>query len=61
MESSFAGLNIALSALYAQKRGLDVTGQNIANANTDGYTRQRVQMRAMGAAPVGALYAVENG
>ncbi|HKT01388.1 MAG TPA: flagellar hook-associated protein FlgK [Rugosimonospora sp.] len=61
MESTFAGLNIALTSLYAQKRGLDVTGQNIANANTDGYTRQRVLMRSLGAPPVGALYSVDAG
>lgn len=41
---SFSGLNIALSALYAQRRALDVTGQNVANVNTEGYTRQRVNM-----------------
>src|SRR5256885_7012925 len=61
MESAFAGLNTALSALYAAKRGLDVTGQNIANASTDGYTRERVQLRATGGPPVGAIYAVDNG
>ena len=42
--SDFSGLNIALSALYAQRRALDVTGQNVANVNTEGYTRQRVNM-----------------
>jgi len=26
--------------------GLDTTGHNIANANTDGYSRQRVKLRA---------------
>ena len=42
--STFSGLDIALSALYAQRQGLDTTGQNVANANTDGYTRQRVRL-----------------
>ena len=46
MASSFGGINTALTSLYAQRRGLDVTGQNIANANTEGYTRQRVDMQA---------------
>lgn len=41
---NFSGLNIALSALYAQRRALDVTGQNVANVNTEGYSRQRVNM-----------------
>ena len=44
--SSFSGLNTALSSLYAQRRGLDVAGQNIANANTEGYTRQRVVLQS---------------
>jgi flagellar hook-associated protein 1 FlgK len=30
-----------LSGLQAFRQALDVTGQNIANANTDGYVRQR--------------------
>lgn len=44
MGSSFGGINTALTSLYAQRRALDVTGQNIANANTEGYSRQRVDM-----------------
>lgn len=44
--SNFSGLNIGLSSLYAQQRGLQVTGHNIANANTDGYSRQRVDLSA---------------
>jgi flagellar hook-associated protein 1 len=46
MASTFGGLNTALTSLYAQRRGLDVTGQNIANVNTEGYTRQRVRLTA---------------
>ena len=42
----FFGLRIALSGLNAQRRGIDVTGHNIANANTVGYSRQRVGMLA---------------
>ncbi|GAA0543632.1 flagellar hook-associated protein FlgK [Paractinoplanes ferrugineus] len=48
MASTFGGINTALSSLYAQRRGLDIAGQNIANANTEGYTRQRVRMQAQG-------------
>jgi flagellar hook-associated protein 1 FlgK len=44
MGSTFGGINTALTSLYAQRRGLDVTGENIANVNTEGYTRQRVRM-----------------
>jgi flagellar hook-associated protein 1 FlgK len=46
MASTFGGLNTALTSLYAQRRGLDVTGQNIANSSTEGYTRQRVRLAA---------------
>src|SRR3712207_5666965 len=44
--SSMSSLTTALSVLYAQRRDLEVTGHNIANANTDGYTRQRVDLIA---------------
>ncbi|HVW32751.1 MAG TPA: flagellar hook-associated protein FlgK [Acidimicrobiia bacterium] len=44
--SDFSGLRIALSSLYAQQKALQVTGQNIANVNTEGYSRQRVEMTA---------------
>ncbi len=35
--------DIGLSGLAAAQRGLDVTSHNIANANTEGYTRQRAE------------------
>ncbi len=35
-------LGIARTALLAQQRAIDVTGKNIANADTEGYSRQRV-------------------
>ena len=38
--STFNGLNIALSAVQAEQRSLDTTSHNIANASTDGYSRQ---------------------
>ncbi|MET0520713.1 MAG: flagellar hook-associated protein FlgK [Jiangellaceae bacterium] len=44
--STFGGINTALTSLYAQRRGLDVAGENIANVNTEGYTRQKVRMHA---------------
>jgi flagellar hook-associated protein 1 FlgK len=39
-------LGIARSALAARQTQLDVTGHNIANATSDGYTRQRVRLVA---------------
>jgi flagellar hook-associated protein 1 len=49
--STFGGLNTAYTGLVAARQGLDVVGQNIANANTDGYTRQRVTTSAITASP----------
>jgi len=38
--SSFLGLQIARSALAADQLAMDVTGHNVANANTTSYSRQ---------------------
>ncbi|MFC4023856.1 flagellar hook-associated protein FlgK [Oceanobacillus longus] len=40
--STFHGLEMARQALSTQQSALYTTGHNIANANTEGYTRQRV-------------------
>ncbi|MGE3621020.1 MAG: flagellar hook-associated protein FlgK [Acidimicrobiia bacterium] len=52
----FSGLHVALSGLRAAQRGLDVTGHNIANANTEGYSRQRVGFVADAGPLVPALH-----
>ncbi|MDQ1395163.1 MAG: flagellar hook-associated protein 1, partial [Acidimicrobiaceae bacterium] len=57
----FGGINIALSALYAQRQALDTTGHNIANANTAGYTRQRVDFAAQGGPVTPAMYSKWSG
>lgn len=46
IRSTFATLNLANRALVSQQLGLDITGHNIANANTDGFTRQAAEMQA---------------
>ncbi len=51
LRSSFAGLETARRALFAQRMAIDVTGHNIANANTPGYRRQRAEMAATPPAP----------
>ncbi|MEV6490329.1 flagellar hook-associated protein FlgK [Actinoplanes sp. NPDC051633] len=61
MASSFGGINTALTSLYAQRRALDVTGQNIANANTEGYTRQRAEMQSQVGSISPAMYAKTDG
>lgn len=40
MPSTFFGLTIAYSGLQAANTSLTVTGHNVSNINTDGYTRQ---------------------
>ena len=59
--STFSGLNAATTSLWAQRRAMDVTGQNIANVNTDGYSRQRAELEAMGGNPVPAFYSRSTG
>src|SRR5450755_229631 len=39
---TMAGLNTALSGLEAAQAAIDTIGENISNANTPGYSRQRV-------------------
>jgi flagellar hook-associated protein 1 FlgK len=59
--SSFSGLSTALTGLYAARRGLDTAGQNIANANTDGYSRQRLELVSVGAPAVPAVWSTYAG
>ncbi|MBN2340630.1 MAG: flagellar hook-associated protein FlgK [Deltaproteobacteria bacterium] len=41
-------LHIAKQALMSQQVGLNVVGQNVANVNTEGYTRKRTVLEAQG-------------
>lgn len=49
MPSQFFGLNIAASGLRASNAALNTTANNIANAQTDGYSRQQVSQQASNA------------
>lgn len=44
--SGFLGLHTALSGLFANQRSLGVVSHNIANANTEGYSRQVMNTKA---------------
>jgi flagellar hook-associated protein 1 FlgK len=44
--STFVGIQTSLRGLLAQQRALDVTGHNISNASTVGYTRQEATLAA---------------
>lgn len=46
MRSTFGGLEIARRSLSSQQTALSVTGHNIANANSPGYTRQSAALQA---------------
>lgn len=48
----FFGINIGVKALRASQTALSVTGHNLANANTPGYSRQVANMHADFAIPV---------
>jgi flagellar hook-associated protein 1 FlgK len=51
------GLQTALSGLLAAQQAVDVAGHNIANANTEGYSRERVVMHTKPVIEVPALSA----
>ena len=54
--STFSGLSGALSSLIAQRQALDVAGQNVANANTVGYTRQRADLTSIAALSAPSMF-----
>lgn len=57
MGSTFSSLNAGLTGLYAAQRLIEVSGQNINNMNTPGYTRQRVEQRALGIGSEPSIFA----
>lgn len=59
--SSFSSLNVGSLAIHAAQRGLDVTGQNISNSATPGYSRQRVDQVAIGGPTVPAIWSRYDG
>ena len=46
MASSFAGIEIGKRSLMAQNQSIMTAGHNISNADNEGYSRQRVNLRA---------------
>lgn len=47
VRATFAGFTTAVSALQANQKRLDITGQNLSNMNTPGYTRQALQVSSV--------------
>ena len=42
MRPTFLGFEASKSALFATQKAMDITGNNLSNIATEGYTRQRV-------------------
>ncbi|MEZ7170405.1 flagellar hook-associated protein FlgK [Sporosarcina sp. OR05] len=51
MRSTFMGLETSKRGMFTQQSALYTTGHNISNANTLGYSRQRVNMQATAGFP----------
>ncbi|MBC5646763.1 flagellar hook-associated protein FlgK [Christensenella tenuis] len=47
MRSTFYGLEIAKTGLFISQNQLDVSGHNISNVDTKGYTRQRLSIASL--------------
>lgn len=45
MSSTFSGIEIGKRSIMAHSDAISTAGHNISNANTEGYSRQRVQMK----------------
>ena len=55
---TFYGFEMARSALSASQKSIDITGQNIANINTPGFSRQRVNLSSLGVGNLEWKYAL---
>lgn len=54
IRSTFSGLSTALTAIQANQKRLDIIGQNLANMNTAGYTRQQLETSSLNySGPIG--------
>lgn len=56
MASTFFGLNIGKTGLYAYKAALNTTAHNISNSETEGYTRQVMGLKAGKALRMNSTY-----
>nr|WP_027872023.1 flagellar basal body rod C-terminal domain-containing protein [[Eubacterium] cellulosolvens] len=60
IRATFAGFTTALSSLRANSKKLDVTGQNLANMTTEGYTRQEIKTSSLNYENPTSFYLNEN-
>lgn len=47
LRATFAGFSTAFSSIQANQKRLDIVGQNLANMNTPGYTRQELRTSSL--------------
>mgnify|MGYP003308145793 FL=1 len=45
MGSTFSGIELGKRSIMAHTQAITTAGHNISNANTEGYSRQRVQIK----------------
>jgi len=60
MRSTFYGLEVSRTGLYTSQNELNVTGHNISNVDTVGYTRQRLNTAAIPAQSANSMIAIDN-
>lgn len=60
IRATFAGFSVALTALQENSKRLDVTSQNIANMNVEGYTRQSLNTSSVNYENPVSFYMNEN-
>ena len=56
MRSTFAGLNTMVRGINANQLSENTVGHNISNANTEGYSRQHVNLAAVDARKEASIY-----
>jgi flagellar hook-associated protein 1 FlgK len=61
MSISFFGLDTALSGLFANQKALEVTGHNVSNLGTPGFSRQSAIMASAATRSYGNNWVVEMG
>lgn len=60
MRPTFLAFQTASRAMAASQANIDVTGNNLANINTDGYTRQRVDLASISSSGFTQKYSVSG-
>ncbi|MFR1111351.1 MAG: hypothetical protein ACLSDO_09495, partial [Anaerotruncus colihominis] len=56
LRPTFMGFDVAKRGIMTAQKGIDITGQNLVNWDSAGYTRQRVEQVAVGVNPYTSRY-----